>query len=129
MNLTQSLTEQSMSLHAPWGLLGSTKEDVKILVSHDFIVGGLSSDFIISMIPNKQHYSFLGFNVQEGIPMWVSYSISNGTNFSDPSALSWRLDVRLRVRDISICDRLSSNKSKPLLLVPLFFSGTVYKRK
>lgn len=102
LNLTESAAKELVELHAPWGLPGSKREGVKVLISPDYIVG---------------------FNVREGIPSWVSYTLSNTTELSNYSVVSsWGVDPRLRVQDVSICDRFQEH-SQPssLLLAPLFF--------
>lgn len=61
-----------------------------------------------------------GFNVQDGIQSWVSYTIPQNTFKTNLTQLIWRLDMRLRKGDLSICDRLNITNDS-VLLAPLFF--------
>lgn len=123
MNLTESVVLSLIESHAPWGTPGSTDDDVKVLVSQDMIVGKLYTFLLETLffLLTRLNYFKQGFNVREGIPIWVSYTITNDNMNSNLINLPWRLDPRLRVGDLSLCDRLKTSNSSSFVLAPLFF--------
>lgn len=56
-----------------------------------------------------------GFDVKNGLPLWVSYTVDNQSLALDDdvvnSKLVWRYDPRLRIEDLSVCDRLDDDES------------------
>ena len=100
LNLTESESNTSISIHAPWGLPRFAQNEdrgIKILVNRNRVTG---------------------FDVDSGVPSWVTYTI-NSTRQANNS-LSWRLDVRLSSNHQSICQRYDNNSFADSVLVPLF---------